>query len=244
MLKPFFCFYGGKWRAAPRYPKPEHGTIIEPFAGAAGYATRHHDRKVILVERDPVLASLWRYLIHASSSEIMSIPLIRNDQSVADLAICEEAKTLVGFWLNKGTSAPCKTPSKWMRDGLRPNSFWGEAIRTRIAFQVEHIKHWTLIEGSYEQAPDVDATWFVDPPYQIAGSHYRCSASSINFLGLSAWVKKRTGLTVVCENEGAEWLPFEPFIEIKANEGKHGGKKSREAIYVQRRLASVSEDAA
>ena len=40
-LRPFFCYYGGKWRAAPKYPPPEHDTIVEPFAGAAGYATRY-----------------------------------------------------------------------------------------------------------------------------------------------------------------------------------------------------------
>jgi hypothetical protein len=35
-LKPFIRLYGGKYRAAPRYPKPLHDT---PFAGAAGYST-------------------------------------------------------------------------------------------------------------------------------------------------------------------------------------------------------------
>jgi len=34
MLKPFWQYYGGKWRAAPHYPKPRHDTIVEPFAGA------------------------------------------------------------------------------------------------------------------------------------------------------------------------------------------------------------------
>ena len=39
-LLPFWAYYGGKWRSAPRYPAPVHGRIIEPFAGAAGYAMR------------------------------------------------------------------------------------------------------------------------------------------------------------------------------------------------------------
>jgi hypothetical protein len=33
MLRPFWRYYGGKWRAAPRYPAPRYDTIIEPFAG-------------------------------------------------------------------------------------------------------------------------------------------------------------------------------------------------------------------
>ena len=37
---PFFCFYGGKWRAAPHYPRPAFTSVVEPFASAAGYATR------------------------------------------------------------------------------------------------------------------------------------------------------------------------------------------------------------
>ena len=35
-LKPFFTYYGGKYRAAPKYPEPVHGSIVEPFAGSAG----------------------------------------------------------------------------------------------------------------------------------------------------------------------------------------------------------------
>jgi hypothetical protein len=64
-VKPFFCFYGGKWRAAT----PIHTTIVEPFAGAAGYATRYPDCNIVLVERDPIIAGLWRYLVGVKSSE-------------------------------------------------------------------------------------------------------------------------------------------------------------------------------
>jgi hypothetical protein len=38
---------------------------------------------------------------------------------------------------------------------------------------------------------------------------------------------------IVCENEGATWLPFEPFRKTKANESRHGHKVSAEAIYVR-----------
>ena len=36
---------------------------------------------------------------------------------------------------------------------------------------------------------------------------------------------------MVCENEGADWLPFTPFMAIKANNSKNGGKISMEAIW-------------
>src|SRR5690348_5384455 len=58
-LMPFFSFYGGKWRAAPKYPAPLYDTIIEPFAGSAGYAVRHYEKRVLLCEKDPVIAALW-----------------------------------------------------------------------------------------------------------------------------------------------------------------------------------------
>ena len=64
-LRPFWCYFGGKWRAAPHYPAPIHSTIVEPFAGAAGYSTRYPDRQVVLIDKDPVIVGLWRYLTRA-----------------------------------------------------------------------------------------------------------------------------------------------------------------------------------
>lgn len=232
-LRPFFCYYGGKWRAAPKYPAPDYNTIVEPFAGAAGYATRYADRKVVLVERDPIIAGLWQYLTRATVAEILRLPDMPLDGStVDDLDVCQEARWLIGFWLNKGSNGPRKSPSSWMRQGIRPKSFWGQDIRTLIASQVDRIRHWTVIEGSYEEAPDVTATWFVDPPYQGAGRHYRCA--DLDFAALGAWCMTRPGQAIVCENVGADWLPFVPFARIKSNESKRGKGVSLEAVFVRR----------
>ena len=81
-LKPFWQYYGGKWRAAPRYPAPRFDTIVEPFAGAAGYSCRYPDRKVVLVDKYPVIAGMWRYLIRVSAAEVRRIPEV---DSVNDL---------------------------------------------------------------------------------------------------------------------------------------------------------------
>ena len=70
-LAPFWRYYGGKNRAAKWYPAPEHDTIVEPFAGAAGYSCRYSDRKVILIDKSPIIAGMWRYLIKASPAEIL-----------------------------------------------------------------------------------------------------------------------------------------------------------------------------
>ena len=57
-MKPFFTFFGGKWRAAPRYPLPIHNVIVEPFAGAAGYSVRNHQKKIILIENGSIIRKL------------------------------------------------------------------------------------------------------------------------------------------------------------------------------------------
>lgn len=230
-LRPFFTFYGGKWRAAPRYPTPVYNTIIEPFAGSAGYSLRYPDRRIILVERDPQVAVTWRYLLAVKPTEILSLPDVNPGQSVDDLPVTQEAKWLIGWWLNKGTAAPSKSPSAWMRQGTHNSSFWGEAIRHRIASQADRIRHWRVIEGDYTTAPDIEATWHIDPPYAKAGRHYRYGSDGLDYGHLADFCRSRQGQVMVCENEGANWLPFQPFIQIKASEGRTGGKVSREAIW-------------
>ena len=141
-LRPFFSFYGGKWRVTPKhYPKPRHATIVEPFAGSAGFSLRYADRRVVLCEIDPVIASVWRYLIGVSPQEIRSIPDVPLGGSVDDLPVPQEARWLVGFWVNRGVSRPRNKPSRWMREGIRPGSFWGDRVRSSIASQVDSIRH-------------------------------------------------------------------------------------------------------
>ena len=236
-LKPFFCYYGGKFRVAPHYPVPKHETIIEPFAGAAGYSLRYHQRDVILCDADPLIANLWAYLIRVSANEVRRIPV--GVAHVDEIPGPQEARHLVGFWFNKGTERPYLTPSRWMRDNNRPNSFWGEVIRERIASQVGLIRHWRVHCASYEALENRAATWFVDPPYSnAAGRRYRRQIDDYETLG--AWCRARQGQTIVCENAGATWLPFTYFRHIKSLEGAHGKARSAEAIWLSDSDASAA----
>ncbi len=233
-LKPFFTFYGGKYRAAPHYPPPERNDIIEPFAGSAGYSLRYPENDVILIDLDPAIVATWRFLLTATADDIRSLPDIEPGQRLASLTgYPEGARYLIGWWLNKGTTRPGQTPSSWMRSGIRPNSYWGPAVRNRIASQLGAIRHWRIIHGGYEEAPDIDATWFIDPPYQDAGKHYRFGSNLVDFTSLGEWCQSRKGQVIVCENSGATWLPFRDFRSIKASPAKHGGKRSSEVIWTR-----------
>jgi site-specific DNA-adenine methylase len=232
MLRPFFGFYGGKWRDTPKhYPAPEYDTIVEPFAGSAGYSVRFAGHRIILGEKDPIIYGVWKYLISASTREILAIPDLSPGQSVADLPVCEEARWLVGLWLNRGASRPRTGPSAWMRDGIRPGSFWGARVRQTIASQIERIRHWKVFNCSYEELPfSEEATWFVDPPYQNQGRHYRYGAEGIDFAALATWCRTRSGQVIVCESNGADWLPFSPLNDVKTT---RRNLRSVEVIWTQ-----------
>lgn len=229
-LRPFFTYYGGKFRSAPRYPTPAFSTVIEPFAGSAGYSLRYPDRDVLLLDKNPIVANLWRYLISVSESEIRSLPT--QVAHVDDVRGPIEARHLIGFWLNKGSTGPRKTPSTWARGGTRPHSYWGETIRERVASQLQYIRHWRCSDGCYTSAPDIRATWFIDPPYQSGGALYPVGSTSIDFERLGEWCRSRPGQAIVCESEGAHWLPFRSLHAARATPGSQ--KKSlicREVVW-------------
>ena len=235
--RPFLSFYGGKWRMAARLPAPIYPLIIEPFAGSLGYSVRHGAGKRVLgIERDPVIASVWQWLVSASEADVLALPLLEPEDDLrimgTDLAPAERA--LIGLWLNKGMTAPCHRPSKWMRDPLpgRLETFWGAGVRERIARQLPLIAEWTITEGDYTTAPDVEATWLIDPPYAgPAGARYKFGNRGLSYGALGEWCRSRRGQVIVCEQVGADWLPFEPVsFKVKAATGRGAGF-SAEAIW-------------
>jgi hypothetical protein len=227
-IKPLFPYYGSKWNIARHYPEPDRGSVVEPFAGAAGYACFYGVSQAVLVDRDPIIAGLWRYLIDASSSDIMALPEMPEvGDSVDHYAICQEAKWLIGFWLNRGSATPKKSRTAYSARSDRGQLNWGPRAKERIASQLDRIADWRVIEGSYEAAPNVAATWFVDPPYGDKGRFYRVPFH--DFDGLGRWCRSRSGLLIACEGEGASWLPFQPLGSFKSTKGR-----ATEMAYVER----------
>jgi hypothetical protein len=164
-VNPFFTYYGGKHRLAPLLGKPKYDHVIEPFAGSAGYSTCWESSNVTLVDLDPVIIGIWHYLQGASAHDIARLP--SRVMHVDDLPswVCQEERWLIGIWLNHGLSRPQKSLCNWGRNSSKRRNYWSEDIQHRIIGQLERIRHWTIIQGSYEDAPDIEGHWHIDPPY-------------------------------------------------------------------------------
>jgi hypothetical protein len=228
-MKPIFPFYGSKWRDAKRYPAPEHGIIIEPFAGSAGYSLWHAPRKVLLIDADPIIIGVWEYLIGVGEAEILALPDLPPGQSIDDFALPQEARWLIGFWLNVGSASPKKTMSAWAKKATH-QLVWSERARQRIVGELDGIRHWKVRLGSYEGCPTAfegaqRVTYFVDPPYVEKGRYYR--VNHVDHAKLGAWCRELPGRAIVCEQQGADWLPFEPLATIKSTKGT-----SAEAVWI------------
>ena len=227
-LKPFFGYFGSKWRLAKKYPAPQEQIIVEPFAGSANYAMLYPEKTIVLFDLDQNVVDVWRYLIETPEKDILALPDIEIGQSVEDLDVPKAARLLIGFWLGSGLAQPNKTVSAWMKNKkyFTKCQWWGEGVRQRIASQQRHIRHWRVIQKSYTACANIPATYFVDPPYQVKGTSYTHSSTDIDYQELSAWCQARKGQVIACENEGATWLPFKRLCKI------HGTtKKSVEVVW-------------
>lgn len=226
-LLPFFTFYGGKNRAAPHYPEPVHDLIVEPFAGSAGYAMNHPERQVLLRDLDPVIVGTWQYLLNATPEQVLALPDLEPGQTTRDLDVPDGARWLIGWWLAKGTTHPQLRPSTFALRHPRGGPYWGERIRERIARQMEHVRHWRVELGSWEDSPDAVATWYIDPPYRDVRRTYRHGSGAIDYSALAQWCRERRGQVIVCEADAADWLPFRELVAIDGMEGRQKVSRAR-----------------
>jgi site-specific DNA-adenine methylase len=227
-MRPMFSYMGSKWRLAKKYGAPKHNLVIEPFAGGACYSLYWEAPKVLLYDLNPAVAGIWKYLIAAKESEILSLPI--EFETTTELDIPQEAKWLIGFWITKGNTNPNKRRSAWARQYQNSGNclVWGEQTRARIAAQLQKIRDWQIRCEDYRNCPDILADWFIDPPYSVAGKAYKFS--KIDYVELSDFCQNRRGRVIVCENEGATWMPFEPFAHAAGTHGKVRSGVSKEVV--------------
>jgi len=230
-VKPFFSYYGAKYIGAKYYGKPRRDLVIEPFAGSACYATRWNARNVRLYDVSPDICDLWDFLINASVNDIEKIP----DSFVTDeefLSLERGPRLLCSFWIAKGRAQPSQKLSPWY---FRYNQshdcrVWGPQVKARIINQKPLIANWTVDQLSWEKVPVEEAHWHIDPPYSGApGRKY--PHDSVDFPALAEWCRSLPGSVDVCENVGADWLPFDPLFEVVSTRGRREGSYSSEAVW-------------
>lgn len=228
-VRPLFSYMGSKWNLAKRYGPPRFKTVIEPFAGSAAYSLYWSAPEVILYDLNPVIVGIWKYLISVSESEILKLPL--DFESLDDEKIPQEARHLIGFWCGKSRTTPAKRRSAWGRQYRNDHRcrVWGEAVRRRVASNLRFIRKWQIHELSFEKIPNQEAHWFIDPPYEKQGKHY--PFSKIDYAACAEFCRSRLGFVQVCENDGANWLPFQPFHRARGTYGKHRTGTSLESLF-------------
>lgn len=213
-----FYYYGRKKQIARHYPAPQFDTIVEPFAGAASYALfgSNWKRNVILIEKDRRVADIWRWLIEDATPEsILSLPDLRVGEKSSEFLHIVHAATKMAFKYKTIKVTPV----------LERN--W-EISKRVMAESVSKVRHWKIINADYTSSPDIEATWFIDPPYKSSpGNGYEHGSRQIDYESLATWVHSRRGQLICCEGEFGDYLPFRPLLKLSGV----AGKSSDELIY-------------
>jgi hypothetical protein len=189
-----FYYFGRKGRAAKTYPAPEYPLVIEPFAGSMAYSLHWRPPFAIGIEAQDSTWELWHRLCDMSAEEIR------------DFACPEVGEESTDRWVLQAAT------SNW-------NDY--STYRTVTHYMVEHfhqqrrmtLRHHDYAKrsvlyshGDYRSAPDVEATWFIDPPY--VGVRGGCREKDIDYDELAEWTMARKGQLIVCEGYDGTWLPF------------------------------------
>jgi hypothetical protein len=208
-------YYGCKVKMIDLYPAPKRDKIVEPFAGTARYSLKYFDRDVLLVDKYDVIIKIWKWLQQCSPADILKLPRLKEGERVSSYKFdCEEAALLMGFLVVKGVESPRDT-AVYRATTERPR-LMGQRLKF-IADNLFKIKHWKIELGSYEDIPNQNATWFIDPPYQVGGSYYKHNNKGWDYSRLAEWCQARHGHVIVCENTGANWLPFYPMRKLNGS---------------------------
>lgn len=234
---PLFKWFGSKWTAAKHYPAPIHDTIVEPFAGSAGYSLRHHHKNVVLAESDAHLYTLWKWLVEeATETAIREMPInVPEGTDIRELGMSHGQTLLMKTWQRTNNVGTCFTVSSW---GNKSGQ-WTENTRSRVASEFHHVKHWKIQPRAMVTMLELTdpCTWFVDPPYKF---NYQYRSSPIDYATLATQVEGLSGQVIVCEavcsktGKVPDWLPFTSFRDtVTSRRGSNNHHHSKELIYMR-----------
>lgn len=213
-----FYYYGRKKQLSRHYPKPQYDTIIEPFAGSAAYSLfdDNWQKKVILIEKDERVFDIWDWLINeATEADISKLPPLKVGEKSSEFLHIVHAATKMAFKYKT-----IKTTAVLARN-------WEISLRV-MKENLHKVKHWEIYNKDYLCHENIEATWFIDPPYKgDPGLGYGYSSKDINYDQLAEWALSRKGEIICCEGINGDYLPFTPLMNLKGV----AGKSSLEKIY-------------
>jgi len=213
-----FSYYGSKSKIVHLYPPPKFNTVIEPFAGSARYALRHFRRDVILIDKYDKIIAVWKYLQSASENDVLTLPMLRAGESLNDhKSLADAERWFIGFHINGGSAMPKVT--------VKDFNMWTPVNRQYAARSLYKIRHWKFVQGEYDCLANIEATWFIDPPYFQGGEHYRHGTNKLDFTQIADYAQSRNGQVIVCENSSATWMPFMKLTKM------HGSLKTTTEVW-------------
>lgn len=211
-----FYYFGRKARLAPLYPAPEHPLVIEPFAGSMAYTFHYRPAAALGIDANSDLVRVWKEVVGMTPEEILAYP-----EPALGERVCDRWSMLAAGSHGTAVASSYLWTERMSRD-LRKQKRLAARLRDYADVAIEY-RH-----GNFDFAPAVEATWFIDPPYQKVGRGY--GGERLDYAALAEFVMTRRGLVVVCEQMGADWLPFAPLAEIKGTTNK----RTTEVVFVRR----------
>jgi len=195
---------------------------MEPFAGSARYSLLHSDHQVWINELNPRICRIWRWIQQTTRQDIERLPELKPGEDIRAIRwLSEVERDLMGLSITFAQAVPANIFTGWAvrKDGCK-------LLKRRLLEHVEDVRDWRITNFDYFHLPDIEATWFVDPPYQFARSRY--PEDDIDYKELAAWCQSRRGQVIVCEEFGATWLPFQPLRTVWTTT-----RRMTEAIWTQ-----------
>jgi hypothetical protein len=233
--RPILKTFGSKWSLAKHYPAPKFARVIEPFARGACYSLWYAKpgMQFIWNDIDPEIMECWKWLLDNPryARDIADIPVgtLREGLDLR-MHMSWDAANWVRLWQRLGRN-DCWTVSKWNN---KPG-MWQQSVKDTTIEAISWLKENTVVDlqcGEYFNLPDVEATWFIDPPYQHQpGSVY--PFGDVDYAMLAKWCQLLPGQVIVCEQEGADWLPFRKFRDVNAGCAHHAKKTMTEVIWTK-----------
>lgn len=216
-----FSYYGRKKRLAPLYPAAIHDTIVEPFAGSAAYSCQPSNlsKRVILYDKDPSIIECWERIVRFTEDDFARFAALKRGDKSDDLIVI--LHSISKRWYTYRSTGISEIIDHNLKISLR----WWPTL-------IPQIQHWEFVCGDYTDCPDIEATWFVDPPYPgEPGTGYRFGSDLIDFNSLGEWALARKGQLIACSGATDTWLPFAPFQNPKGL----GTKRYFEGLYTRER---------